>query len=73
MKYVTLVLLKFFIPVSYALRVTVPPSDGNQDIAILGDTKIESNADIVLHYIKLINDYLRLAMIVVSFGVLVWM
>ena len=73
MKYVILVLLNLFVPVSYALRVTVPPSDGNQDIVLAGPTQIESNSDIILNYIKLINDYLRLAMIVVSFGVLVWM
>lgn len=67
------ILLDLLIPSVSALRVVVPPSDGNQDIAVTGPTQIESNSDIVLNYIKLINEYLRIAMIVVSFGVLVWM
>ena len=56
-----------------AIRVVVPPSDGNPDITLAGPTQIESNPDIILNYIKLINEYLRIAMIVVSFAVLVWM
>lgn len=56
-----------------AIRLTLPPSDGNKDIAVTGPTQVESNADLVINYIKLANDYLWFAMIVVAFAVLVWM
>ena len=56
-----------------AIRLTLPPSDGNRDIAVTWPTQVESNANLIYNYIKLVNDYLRIAMIVISFIVLVWM
>lgn len=73
MKYLFWFLWWFLTTSVWAIILTLPPSDGNKDIVLPWPTQVESNADVVINYIKLANDYLRFAMIVVAFAVLVWM
>lgn len=54
------------------IRLTLPPSDNSPDIQVTGPTQVESNADLILNYIKILNDYLWIAMIVVAFAIVVW-
>ena len=54
-----------------ALRFTLPSNDGNPDISLPGSTQLNSNPAIVLDYVALANRYLWVAMVVVSFIVLI--
>lgn len=70
-KYIWILFSFFIIGSTSAIRITVPPSDGNRDVAVTWPTQIESNGDLVLNYIKLINEYLWIAMVMLSFAVFI--
>jgi hypothetical protein len=72
-KIYSIILLSFCnIAFVWAITLTVPPTDGNQDIVLTGPTQIESQSDLITWYIQLVNQYLRFAMIVLLFVLLVW-
>ena len=55
----------------FAITLTIPPSDGFQDIAVIGPQQVEGEADLVYNYIQLANQYLWFAMIVICFIVVI--
>lgn len=57
---------------TYALRVSIPPSDGFRDIAVTGPQHIESEGDLIYNYIQLANQYLRFSIAVIVFGAIVY-
>lgn len=57
----------------WAITLTVPPSDGNQDIMVTWPTQVNAKADIITTYIQLVNKYLWFAMVVFLFALVVWM
>ena len=55
----------------FAITLTIPPSDGFQDIAVIGPQQVEGKTDLIYNYIQLANQYLWFAMIVICFVVVV--
>ncbi len=56
-----------------AITLTLPSTDGNKDIILTWPTQVEGNSDLIYQYIQRANEYLRLAMVVLCFAVVVWM
>ena len=56
-----------------AITLTIPPSDGFQDVAVTGPQQVEGQTDLVYSYIQLANQYLWFAMIVICFAAVVYM
>ncbi len=72
MKYIVPILLYFLISSVQAITLTLPSADGNRDIVLTWPTQVESQSDLIIWYIQLLNQYLWFAMIVLLFVLLVW-
>ncbi len=56
-----------------AITLTIPPSDGFQDIAVSGPQQIEGKTNLVYDYIQLATQYLWFSMIVICFVAVVYL
>ncbi len=56
----------------WAITLTLPATDGNKDIILTWPTQVESQSDLIVWYIQLLNQYLWFAMVVLLFVLLVW-
>ena len=56
-----------------AITLQLPPTAGNEDIAMTGPTQVQGNEDLVYTYIQLANTYLWDIMILFLFALIVWM
>jgi len=59
--------------ISHAIRLTITPNDGNQDVANTVSQQIEWKSHLITQYIQLANHYLWFAMIIIVFIAIIWL
>lgn len=54
-----------------AIKLSIPPSNGYEDIAVQWTQHLQSNGDLVYNYVQLANQYLWFSIIVICFAAVV--
>ena len=55
-----------------SIRISIPPSDGFKDIAVIGSQQLEGQGELVTNYIQSANSYLRFTITIVAFAALAY-
>lgn len=57
---------------TYGINVEIPPSKGQEDIAVTGPTRIEGNETELYDFIGVVNEYLRFTITIVTFAAILY-